>query len=231
MRKRKVFSRERGLSILEIIIAVILLAMVIMATACVYPGGYKLNETNKLANQATEIARGIAEEINMRPFYTSNLSGIDALSIWKLAIKNNTAGWTPTLSNTYCWPYHFYGDDNTTWQQNCPVYCWGDDDPANLRSFKTNVLDQQNPPKVFYLPHVVSGSTPTAQNPLPGIHITVFPDFNVSTEFPDNISGTQSRMAKISVTVAWIEFRGSSGLLVPKSVTVTSWRTDNKMDY
>jgi prepilin-type N-terminal cleavage/methylation domain-containing protein len=191
---KKIRRNQKGLSLLEILMAVILLAMCIMATATVFPGGYKLNMSNRYANQATEYARGIMEEINARPFVSLGVPGIDNLSLQSLA------GWNYALSETNMWPFHFYTSVND-WKTNCPVRCWatGGD-------------------KFFFLPEQASSNPPYPK----GIEIVPYPGWGEPPQ-------TQARMAKIQVTVAWKEFRGS--LEVTKFVSIVSWRTDNKLDF
>jgi len=147
MAERKKRSNQKGLSLLEILMAVILLAMVIMATATVFPGGYKLNISNRYSNQATEYARGIMEEINARPFTSLGVPGIDNLSL------QNLSAWNYALSETNLWPFHFYANA-TDWKANCPVRCWS-----------------AGADKFFFLPELATSAPPAPR----GIDIVAYP--------------------------------------------------------
>lgn len=199
---------QKGLTLLEILLAIVLLAMVIMATATVYPGGYKLNATNRYTNQATDYARGIIEEINMRPF--SGPTGISPTAIESLSLQtlnNGGSGWSYGVTESFLWPFHYWPNSATDWQTNCPVGCW------------TNV-NNTNPDganyKFFYLP---VGETGVPN----GISVQFLPASSPSNP-------TDTIMAKIEVTVAWHEFRHDR-TPITKYVTLTSWRTNNKNDF
>jgi prepilin-type N-terminal cleavage/methylation domain-containing protein len=214
---------QKGLSLLEILMAMIVITMVMMAVATVYPGGYKLNETNRLTSRATEIARGIVEEINARPIVGAEgvpSGNIDFLSLYSIRSQSQGGpGWTPSVSQTYMWPYHYYMTVNE-WQENCPVYCWGAGDIT-----EPNKNDALNVRKFFYLPCndpkapdgiIIEGITPAPDPwavPLPAINLT------------------DSRLVRIQVTVAWQEYRGTNPTPITKFVSLISWRTDNKIDY
>lgn len=226
-------SGERGLSLIEILMAIMVLTAAIMAVATVYPGGYKLNETNRYANQATEIARGIMEEICALPFITpaeatSNPTG----SLGRLSLSGNTAAgiigldsWDPTMSNTYNFPYHYYGEgtiNNNKWKEQCPVLCWDSTiSPSSIKSSlkSSNKLSSTSREGLkFFLPP--SGYTTAPK----GISINKYPAD--STQWFSTLPLTSSRLAKIEVTVAWVEFRNDA--MIEKYITIDTWRTDNK---
>ncbi|GEM_PF-1729092 len=225
MRKRRA---AWGLTILEILIAIALLMMVIMATAMVYPGGYKLNETNRLANQATEIARGIVEELMMRPFTTPGgaTAGIDSISL------QTVSNWTPNFYIAYnCkWPYYDGSAALVDWQKQSPVVSWwGATTAGGTDGMKAYLEDTSHGfgKKVFFLPpNGFEGNVPR------GIRIQSYPaDFAL----PLNEPNRQGRLVQIEVTVAWIEARmqaqGAASTLITKFITLNAWRTENKFDF
>lgn len=216
-------KKLRGMTILEILIAMALLMMVIMATAMVYPSGYKLNETNRYANQATEIARGIVEELMMRPFSTpGGATGINAISLRTLT------NWSPTFcdDNNVHWPYYDGGNNDNEWKKQSPVASWLN--ITEVQDMKDALENKNNNPpigrKFFFLPP--QGFEANAQK---GIIIQSYPDFSLSVDIK------QGRMVKIEVTVAWIEARmkaqGAASTLITKWVTLNAWRTENKFDF
>jgi len=70
-----------GFSLLEIIVTIILLTIVLMAMATVFPSGYRLNQKNRNTTRAAEIANGIMEEINNLPFYGAG-NTLQTLTSW-----------------------------------------------------------------------------------------------------------------------------------------------------
>jgi len=215
-----------GLTILEILIAIALLMMVIMATAMVYPSGYKLNETNRYANQATEIARGIIEEMMMRPFTTPGgaSAGIDQISLQSLA------NWSPTFSSTNTWPYYIGSTVTVTeWQRQSPVASWFN--ITGVEDMKKALENTDNShaygKKFFFLP-----PKDFQANAQQGIIVRSYPD---SFNLPPTNPNTQGRMCKIEVTVGWIEARmkakGSQATYITKWITLNAWRTENKYDF
>ncbi|MGV8123446.1 MAG: hypothetical protein AB2L14_27145 [Candidatus Xenobiia bacterium LiM19] len=220
-------KKLRGMTILEILIAMALLMMVIMATAMVYPSGYKLNETNRYANQATEIARGIVEELMMRPFTTPGgaSTGINAISLQTLT------NWTPDFwnDNNVHWPYYDGGTNDNEWKKQSPVASWFN--ITDVQDMKDALENKNNDhvygKKFFFLPP--QGFEANAQK---GIVIQSYP---TNFALPLSDSDKQGRMAKIEVTVAWIEARmraqGAASTLIAKWVTLNAWRTENKFDF
>ncbi|MHC9540379.1 MAG: hypothetical protein AB9903_12750 [Vulcanimicrobiota bacterium] len=212
-------KKLRGLTILEILIAMALLMMVIMATAMVYPSGYKLNETNRYANQATEIARGIVEELMMRPFTSPGGAATGIINISLVSLTN----WSPDFSETNCWPY-YNGSIGNEWKRQSPVASWFED--TEVQDMKNSLEDDSSAggKKFFFLPP--QGFKANAQK---GIIIQSYPDFSLPVDIK------QGRMVKIEVTVAWIEARiraqGATSTLITKWVTLNAWRTENKFDF
>ena len=61
--------RELGLSLLELLFALSLLTVVLVAFAAVYPSGYKLNRKSARATIAAKTAAAVAAEFQNLPFF------------------------------------------------------------------------------------------------------------------------------------------------------------------
>lgn len=68
----KLKTYNNGLSLIEILISIVMIMLIIMAFAMVFPSGMRLNATNLRANKATEIANGVIEEIKNMPLCHPN---------------------------------------------------------------------------------------------------------------------------------------------------------------
>lgn len=60
----------RGLTLLEILFAMVLFVVVIASFAMVYPSGYHLNLRGYRENQSVELANAILQEVANKPFYS-----------------------------------------------------------------------------------------------------------------------------------------------------------------
>lgn len=69
----KLKTYSKGLSLIEILISIVMIMLIIMTFAMVFPSGMRLNATNLRANRATEIANGVIEEIKNMPLCNQNL--------------------------------------------------------------------------------------------------------------------------------------------------------------
>ncbi|MCA9797481.1 MAG: hypothetical protein KC910_36970 [Candidatus Eremiobacteraeota bacterium] len=67
--------RNRGLSLLEILITIMLLTVVVLTFAAIYPSGYRLNRKSAKATLAAQTANAIAEEIQNLPL-TNDAGGL-----------------------------------------------------------------------------------------------------------------------------------------------------------
>lgn len=213
---------QRGLSLLEILLAIVLLAMVIMATATVYPGGFKLNATNKYASQATALAQAIVEEIKLRPFKEVEVGTPDTFeyfSIEELA-QNYHNGTIINMCAHYRWPFHneSFADD-ATWHNNCPVICW---------ETRTSLDDMYRLLKAGPQDFFLAEKNNTLGVPA-GIAVIGYGNgdllYDPGEWTPDPVSH-EPHIAKVQVTVSWVEMRNK--LAVPKSVTISTWVTENK---
>ena len=85
---RTTLRRRRGLSLLELLMTMILLTIVLIVFAAVYPSGYRLNRKSAKATVAAQTATAIIDEIQNLPL--TNESG--GLSLTLLADVPWSAG-------------------------------------------------------------------------------------------------------------------------------------------
>lgn len=78
-------GRQRGISLLEIMITIVLLTTVLITFAAVYPSGYKLNRKTARASQAAKAATAVAEEVQALPF-----TSIDPAAATLVGLAGNT---------------------------------------------------------------------------------------------------------------------------------------------
>lgn len=64
---RTTLRRRRGLSLLELLVTMILLTIVLITFAAVYPSGYRLNRKSAKATVAAQTATAIIDEIQNLP--------------------------------------------------------------------------------------------------------------------------------------------------------------------
>ena len=67
--KREFTRRPPGLSLLELLFALSLLTVVLVAFAAVYPSGYRLNRKSARATVAAKTAAAVAAEFQSLPFF------------------------------------------------------------------------------------------------------------------------------------------------------------------
>lgn len=86
---------QKGLSLLEVLITLMLLTTTMVAFAAVYPAAFKLNRRTSRSVQAAELAGAVSEELRTLPFNkpNANSSGMSGLFL-----EDFLAGWDP--SNT-----------------------------------------------------------------------------------------------------------------------------------
>lgn len=82
---------QRGLSLLEVLITLMLLSTTMVAFAAVYPAAFKLNRRSSRAVQAAELAGAVAEELRTLPFNKPNSSTAGGLFL-----EDFLGGWDPT---------------------------------------------------------------------------------------------------------------------------------------
>ena len=135
----KIKKNERGLSIIEIVVAMVLLMVAMMSLAFVYPKGRTLTDSSRLSMQATEIARSIMEEIKIRPiesrlqFGAADVSQLGLISSNTSIMSLQNPSFNYAQMSNYMWPFHHFASNLQQWQSRTPVYCW-EETPNDLTS-------------------------------------------------------------------------------------------------
>lgn len=86
--RRRRAASDRGLSLLEILISMVLLVLVITSFAVIYPSGFRLHRKSRMSTDAAQAARAVLSELKSLPL-TDESGG---LSLAYLA----TNGYDPT---------------------------------------------------------------------------------------------------------------------------------------
>lgn len=81
---------QRGLSLLEVLITLMLLTTTMVAFAAVYPAAFKLNRRTSRVVQAAELAGAISEELRTLPFNRPNSSTAGGIFV-----QDFLSGWDP----------------------------------------------------------------------------------------------------------------------------------------
>ncbi len=79
------FSRgQKGVSLLELLISIMLFSLVMMTFAMVFPGGYRLNQKNRNEIQGVKIANGIIYRIQRLNFLgpATTEPTVESLQTW-----------------------------------------------------------------------------------------------------------------------------------------------------
>ena len=224
-------KNSRGVSIIEIVVSMVLIFLVMLVLAFVYPQGRRVTQGSDNRTKATEIAKSIMEEIQLIPLLPQSWAGNDVNVLKNISlVKTNTQNSVPTLdtfAGNYnamkktCWPYHHLAsswdaDRDVNKNAICPffIYNGGDLDSkifANqCRPFfiSTSQLDNQGTTKMT----VPKG-------------IVVSPD---STKTPA-VNRKTPIIATITVSVAWGETstRANTKGLKYNYVSIINTRTEN----
>lgn len=122
--------KQRGVSILEIVISMVILMLALSAMAFVYPQGRKVTDKSDKRTKATEIARSILEEAQGLRFE----AGFSAASIPDISevglVGNGSTALGKIISTSglgFCtanqWPYHHYSSaDMANWALKMPCF-------------------------------------------------------------------------------------------------------------
>jgi len=62
-------KRQKGMSLIEIIVSILLITIVMMSFAMVFPSGYRLSHKSRMESRATMIASGLLDKIMSLDFY------------------------------------------------------------------------------------------------------------------------------------------------------------------
>lgn len=140
-------TRQRGVSIIEIVVSMVILFLVMMALAFVYPQGRKLTDTSDNRTKATEIARTILEEIQLIPFVNYSVADINndplqAVSLSGIGNGQSLEQLVNRMGDDIDWPYHHYAGDN--WADNIPFFI-----ADNVSQFDNNEVNHAH--KTFCL--------------------------------------------------------------------------------
>lgn len=103
------FKGQKGVSLLEILVSIMLLTTVMMTFAMVFPGGYRLSRKNRMETKAYRSADGLLDKLQNIQFL-------------------GTGTTKPTIENMQTWDVGIYADEfeNTVEE---PFYLPGASDP------------------------------------------------------------------------------------------------------
>ncbi len=195
MVKRKILPK--GLSLLEILFAMLILMMSVATFAMVFPSGYSLNSKTLREDQAVSLGQSILNEIARKPVYSSTTGVGDSL--------NNLHSWTnecppptPTNSNPPC--------ANDEWT------------PTALAQFEI-----QNPS----MEKSYQYQLPSSNSKPPGIKIHFLSGqkgglgYILSCAQPD----TCNPMVEITINLEWRE--PVNGGMIEKNMSLSTWTSYN----
>lgn len=191
--------KQKGLSILEIIIAGLILTTAFMTLAFVYPSGFKLTESNKKTSEATEIARSIMEEIKLLPFQSYRGGVTKDIQTWELASFQDTKPFWPQSN----WPFNHYKDAGNGWAERTPVHLVA----GGVLNVPQVMTDMEAQNKRYFIMDAT-------------VNVIIAPAN--ATE----LNQYNARTAEITVPVYWLETRPDRQIV--KSVTLTDIVTENK---
>lgn len=232
--KRKKIN-SRGMNIVEVMVAMVILMVALMALGFVYPRGRLMTDSSRMSMQATEIARSITEEMKNMPMHSTIMAqnnSLNGLGLLPASGQNSNvcvANFSPANMAAAQWPFHHLSSsDAANWQAKVPVYCW-DTTGTNLQALK-QTLDGLPTPKTFFLPSDRLELGPNHGGTIEkGILVNSSDGANsrLNNVVP---SGNNPELTSLSVTIAWIENRGSTGLFA-NHITLTSMITENIYKY
>ncbi len=201
---------SRGVSIIEIVVSMILLFVVMLVLAFVYPNGRRLTESTDKRTKATEIAKAIMEEIQLVPLYPQkalNANSFTNVSLVKTSQDNNTkllGNLTLADMTSFKWPYHQLissvdAGGAETWDANvdkltnakCPFFIFSGN---SVSALKTKIIANQVRPFFLNLNDVQVDATLTLPK-----GIQVYPNGN-------NVYQPNERIpviATILVSIGW----------------------------
>ena len=227
----------RGLNIVEIMVAMVILMIALMALGFVYPRGRLLTDSSRMAMQATEIARSITEEIKNMPLRTNasipaGPAALEGIGLLPAAANGRCiAIFTPQQRETAQWPYHHFSNRNDAsgieWKNKIPINCWS---VTTFGSYDDAADFQNTNPKNFFLPSeqislVRNSKTNVIEK---GILVNSTDGINNRLNIVSP-TGNIPELTSIAVTVAWIESR-TEGVFV-NHITLTSMITENIYKY
>lgn len=145
--------KQRGVSILEIVVSMVILMLALSAMAFVYPQGRKVTDKSDKRTKATEIARSILEETQGLRFEAgSSAAATPDISDVGL-VGNGPTALGKIISPTgqglgFCtakqWPYHHYSStDVNNWALKIPCFISEAQDSATLMADFRNMSEMK----------------------------------------------------------------------------------------
>lgn len=145
--------KQRGVSILEIVVSMVILMLALSAMAFVYPQGRKVTDKSDKRTKATEIARSILEETQGLRFVagSSAASNPDISDVGLVGNSSTALGKiiSPTGQGlSFCtakqWPYHHYSSSSmANWALKMPCFISEAQNSATLISEFKNASDMK----------------------------------------------------------------------------------------
>lgn len=117
--------RQKGVSLLEILVSLMLLCSVMMTFAMVFPSGYRLNLKNRMESKASKIANGIANKIQNVDFVGASVFG---------PVQDE-----PTIQNLQTWSS---GDFHEWFEDDIPEPFYLPDN-EDLKGIDVTILDPE----------------------------------------------------------------------------------------
>lgn len=222
--------RQRGISIIEIVVSMIIIMVAMAALAFVYPQGRRVTESSDKRTKATEIAKTILEEVQILKLEPGALTAHN--SIQNLSIVGPAAAFTlNTITaddmRALQWPYHHYsaGDANS-WTNNCPFFVTSQTGNNLITEFKNHRV--ANPPKHFALCTASWNFTDPLTRQVTNIPrcISSSPQVDFTSAGVKSAVSTHGYVATVSVSVLWLETRGRHDIV--EFVTLTSAIASNR---
>ena len=228
-------KNSRGVSIIEIVVSMVLIFLVMLVLAFVYPQGRRVTQGSDNRTKATEIAKSIMEEIQLIPLLPQSWAGNDVNSLKNVSlVKTNTQNSVPTLdtfAGNYnamkknCWPYHHLSgsgnwdateDSNNQKTTICPFFIYSSGD------LDSKVFANQARPFFISTSQLVDRGTTKITIPK---GVVVSPD---SSKTPA-VNRKTPIIATITVSVAWGETstKGITKGLKYNYVSIINTRTEN----
>lgn len=237
MKYPKTKKNSRGVSIIEIVVSMVLLMLVLLALAFVYPNGRKVTQSSDNRTKATQIAKSILEEIELIPLKNEGKvdNTVSLQNLYVLGIPSNeftlgelSGSKTDMSKDNIRWPFHHLAlsgwDAGANETADAPPVCpFFITDASDVNGLKTAFLGNLNRPYCLATRKV--GDTTVGIIPK-GIVVTP-PDPGESGDIDINTFGTNNRplLATITVSIGWGAKRAGSWHF--SSVSLMNTRTEN----
>ena len=231
MKYPKTKKNSRGVSIIEIVVSMVLLMLVLLALAFVYPNGRKVTQSSDNRTKATQIAKSILEEIDLIPIKNEGMvtNTVSLQNLYLIGPNNQftLVNLSESKDNMTAlrWPFHHLrGASGNEWDAGanenadappvCPFFITS---ASSVTDLQTAFMNNLNRPYCLATKQVGSAATGVIPK---GIVVTpTSPDIN---QF-----GTSNRplLATITVSIGWGAKRAGSWHF--SSVSLMNTRTEN----